>query len=162
MAAGAPFPAAALRAALEARAARPLLASHLLSCGPLRLRGAGRPPGLRPRGGSLDHLRPLRRAARPDFGSHALACTANADFRQGIAMPTADLARWPGWSTEDIARITATAWTTLALATTSVRQRVLRHRHKKRYWRRARDQCNYFGSNACTVDDVYFNPSSGR
>ena len=107
MAAGVPFPAAALRAAQEARTAHPILASHIAAvlCGcvvsdALLESNQGEEVSTtcahcgEPHVPTLDHM--------------YWVCAANNDLRQGITIPTAALTRRLGWPTVDLTRRTTT------------------------------------------------------
>ena len=131
MAAGVPFPAAAVRAAQEARKANPLLASHIAAvlCGcvvsdALLESNQGEEVSTTCNHCGEQHA--------PTLDHMYWVCTANADLREGIATPTADLTRRLGWPTEELTRSTTTTWTKMVLAMASMRQRALHHRHKKR------------------------------
>ena len=132
MAAGVPFPAAAVRAAQEARKANPLLASHIAAvlCGcvvsdALLESNSGEEVSTTCNHCGEQHV--------PTFDYMYWVCTANADLQEGIAIPTVDLTRRPGWPTEGLTRIITTTWTQMVLPMASMRQRALYHRHKKRH-----------------------------
>ena len=131
MAAGVPFPAAAVRAAQEARKANPTLASHIAAvlCGcvvsdALLESNKGEEVST-----TCDHCGEQH---VPTLDHMYWVCKANADLRQGFPIPTADLTRRLGWPTVDLTCRTTTIWTKMVLAMASMRQRALDHRHKKR------------------------------
>ena len=131
MAAGVPFPAAAVRAAQEARKANPTLASHIAAvlCGcvvsdALLESNQGEEVSTTCGHCGEQHV--------PTLDHMYWVCKANADLRQGFPIPTADLTRRLGWPTVDLTCRTTTIWTKMVLAMASMRQRALNHRHKKR------------------------------
>ena len=98
MAAGVPFPAAAVRAAQEARKANPTLASHIAAvlCGcvvsdALLESNQGEEVSTTCNHCGEQHV--------PTLDHMCWVCTANTDTPQGIAIPTADLRRRRGLPT---------------------------------------------------------------
>ena len=107
VAAGVPFPAAAVRAAQEARRANPLLASRIAAilCGCVvsdALLESNQEEGILT---TCDHCGEQH---VPTLDHMYSVCTANADLQRGITIPTADLTRRLGWPTENLTRRTTT------------------------------------------------------